>query len=244
MANINVENKYPKGPQEKESLLALAVIGYTRGLFVIPGNLNGSDANHCSLPTAAGQRCIGVIEEDQTVGQGATAPTVPLSIIERGETVVQIGAAVTPGQALTNNAAGQAIPAGPGQPVLAIALDGNPNVGDFITATVTPPASYNQGDAVTHYIVAGAIPVQTGCYGLGSAAALAMTLPAPTALQDGANLFITAETAHAHTITTPANGINGNKHICTFAAQGDALEVEAVGGVWNVRGLIGGAALT
>ena len=166
MPNINVENKYPKGPQEKESLLALSVNGYTRGLFVIIGSMNAWDEFHCSLPTAAGQPCLGVIEEDQEVPASGTVPVLPLSIVERGEAVVQIGATVTPGQALTNNAAGQAIPAGPGQPVLAIALDGNPNAGDFITATITPPSSVRPGDPVTHYVAAGAIPVVTGAAGL------------------------------------------------------------------------------
>ena len=239
MSNINVENKYPKGPQEKESLLASGVVGYTRGLFVI----YGADALHVALPTAAGQKCIGVIEEDQTVASGSAVATVPISLIQRGETVLQIGATVTPGQPLTNNAAGQAIPAGPGQPVLAIALDGNPNAGDYILATVTPPSSSMSGDPVTHYVGAGAIPLVSGVAGLGSAAALAMTLAAPTLLQDGTDIFISAETAKAHTVTTPANAINGNKHIVTFANQGDYCELEAIGGVWNVRGL-SGAVLT
>ena len=151
---------------------------------------------------------------------------------------------MTPLQALTNNASGQLIPAGPGQPVLAIALSGNPNPGDYITVLVVPAVAVGAGDAVTHYTAAGAIPVASGCAGIGSAGALAMTLAAPTALQDGTDLFITAETAHAHTITTPANGINGAKHVVTFAAQGDGVELEAVGGVWNVRSLVGSAALS
>jgi len=240
MSNINVENKYPKGPQEKESLLAAALVGFLRGLFVT----YGTDQFHCALPTAAGQRCIGVIEEDQIVPLNATVPVVPVAIITRGQTVLQIGATVTAGQPLTNNALGQAIPAGPGQPILAIAEDGNPNAGDFICATVTPPASNSQGDPVTHYVAAGAIPVASGAAGLGSGAAIAMTLAQPTALQDGTNIFITAETAHAHTVTTAANGINGSKHILTFAAQGDYAELEAMATVWNIRGLGGTATLT
>ena len=244
MSNINIENKYPKGVQESESLLALSITGYTRGLFVISGALNSSDALHVSLPTAAGQLCLGVLEEDQQVPLNATAPTMPIRIIERGEAVVQIGATITPGQLLTNNAAGQAIPAGPGQPVLAVALDGNPNVGDFILATITPPSSKVLGDAVTHAVASAAIPVATGATGLGSAGALAMTLAQPTALQDGTNIFISAETAHAHTITCAANGINGSKHLVTFAAQGDYVEFEAMATVWNVRGLGGSAVIS
>ena len=67
MSNINVENKYPKGVQESESLLALSVTGYTRGLFVISGSLNSSDQFHVSLPTAAGQLCLGVIDRKSVV---------------------------------------------------------------------------------------------------------------------------------------------------------------------------------
>ena len=193
--NMNVENKYPKGPQEKESLLAASAVGFIRGLFVT----YGVDAYHVALPTAIGQRCVGVIEEDQTVAPGGTTATVPVSIITRGEAVAQIGATVTPLQALTVNAAGQVIPAGPGQAVVAISLDGNPNVGDYILVTVIPAASFMQGDPVVHYTASGAIPVTSGCAGLGSAVALAMTLAAPTLLQDGTNMFITAETAHALT---------------------------------------------
>jgi hypothetical protein len=71
-----------------------------------------------------------------------------------------------------------------------------------------------------------------------------MTLVQPTANQDGTRVFITAETAHAHTITTAANGINGAKHVVTFAAQGDGVELEAMATVWNVRSLVGTAALS
>lgn len=235
MSNINVENKYPKGPQEKESLLAASVTGYTRGLLVS----YGADQYHALLPTAAGQAgIIGVIEEDQTVAQGSTSPTVPISVISRGEAIAVVGAAgITAGMALTNNAAGQVIPAGPGQPVVAVALDSNPNVGDFICVTMTPPSSSKLGDQTTHYVAAGAIPVATGVAGLGSGAAIAMTLAQPTTAQDGTDIYIVAETAHAHTVTTAANGINGSKHVFTAAAQGDYIELEAVGGVWYVRGL-------
>jgi hypothetical protein len=234
MTNINVELKGPKGSQLSESLLPAAVAGFTRGLFVV----YGADEYHAAVASVAGSKCVGLIDED------AIALTNPVRVIELGQAVAQIGATVTPGQLLTNNALGQAIPAGPGQPILAQALSGNPNAGDYITVNVLPPIAIAAGDAATHYVVAGAIPVASGAAGIGSGAALAMTLAAPTALQDGTDLFITAETAHAHTITTPANGINGSKHIVTFAAQGDGVELEALGGVWYVRGLLGGAALT
>jgi hypothetical protein len=66
-----------------------------------------------------------------------------------------------------------------------------------------------------------------------------MTLAAPTAAQDGTLIYVVAETAHAHTLTTPASGLYGTKHIVTFAAIGDGVELEAVGGTWMVRSLAG-----
>jgi hypothetical protein len=234
MTNINVELKGPKGPQLSESLIPAAVNGYTRGLAVT----YGTDNSHAALVAAPGAIALGLIEED------AISLQLPICVIEFGQTVAQIGAAVAALQFLTPNAAGQLIPAGPGQAVIAVALSGNPNAGDYITVFVIGPGSFAQGDAVTHYTAAGAIPVATGTVGIGSAAALAMTLAAAAALQDGTTIFITAETAHAHTITTPANAINGNKHVVTFAAQGDGVVLEALAGVWNVRALIGTAALS
>jgi len=233
MANINTETKGPKGARETESLLPTAVTGYTRGLFV----QYGADENHASLPAGAAQACIGVIDED------AISLVAPITIIERGQVALQIGATVTAGQSLTNNATGQAVPATAGQIVLGMALSGNPNAGDFITATLTPPSGVASGvspsDAVTHATASGAIPVVTGAYGLGSGAALAMLLATPTNLQDGTQLFIAAETAHAHTVTTAANKINGNKDTVTFAAVGDCVTLEAMGGIWIVRNLMG-----
>lgn len=70
-----------------------------------------------------------------------------------------------------------------------------------------------------------------------------MTLALPTEAQDGTKIFITAESSEAHTVTTAANGINGAKHVVTFATRGDGVVLEAMGGVWNVRSLVGGAAI-
>jgi diacylglycerol kinase family enzyme len=70
-------------------------------------------------------------------------------------------------------------------------------------------------------------------------------LAAPTTpAQDGTKVFITAGTAHAHTIKTAANGINGAKDTVTFAAVGDGVVLEAVAGAWIVRSLVGGTALS
>ena len=242
MSNINVENKYPKGVLDEESLVAASLVGYTRGLAVI----YGADQFHALLVSAAGTRALGIIDEDQIVPANASVPTMPIRIIEFGQTVAQIGAAVAALQLLATNAAGQLVPAGPGQPVVAVALDANPNAGDFISVFVVAVCGiYMPGVPTTHYVASGAIPVlPESCAGLGSAGALAMTLAQPTVAQDGSELFITAETTHAHTITCSANGINGSKHLVTFAAQGDGIWLNAVNGVWNVSGLIGGTVVS
>jgi hypothetical protein len=74
----------------------------------------------------------------------------------------------------------------------------------------------------------------------GSAAAI--TLSAPTAgLQsaggdDGKELAVLSTTAFAHTVTTPANKINGNKLTATFAAAvGNMVEFYAYNGIWYMR---------
>lgn len=86
---------------------------------------------------------------------------------------------------------------------------------------------------------AGAIAVKPGYVGLKAGSAAAMTLAAPTAGlpgaagNDGQELLIVAEDANDYTVTTPSNGINGNKHIATFGgAVGDSIRLAAHGGVW------------
>lgn len=127
MANINTETKGPKGPQVKESLIPAAATGFARGLAVV----YGADTNHAALPGAAAASCIGIIEED------AVATTEAISVVEHGQAVAQVGAAVASAPlALTNNAAGQLVPATAGQPVVAISLEAAPNAGDYITVFV------------------------------------------------------------------------------------------------------------
>lgn len=237
MSNIYVESKGPKGIQAKESLLPAATAGYQRGLAVV----YGADQYHAALVATAGAPAVGILEED------AISVKNPCAVIEFGQVVAQIGANVTAWQPLAVSAGAQLVPAQPGQNVVAVALEPQQYVapGSFAVVFVLGPAGYLlAGDTVDHIIAAGAIPLADGTYGIGSAAALAMTLAQPAAAEDGIQLFITAETAHAHTITAAANGINGNKHIVTFAAQGDGVTLEAMAGVWNVRALVGTAALS
>jgi hypothetical protein len=87
----------------------------------------------------------------------------------------------------------------------------------------------------------GAIALTQGLVAItkGTAAALTLAIPAvglPAAAgKDGQILRIVSTTAAAHTVTTPANGLNGNVHIATFAAAiGNFLELVAYNGAWYV----------
>jgi Uncharacterized conserved protein (DUF2190) len=98
-------------------------------------------------------------------------------------------------------------------------------------------------DGVTHAVASGAIAVASGTVGLGSGGALAMTLATPAdPADDGKQIFIVAETAHAHTVTTSANKIknsNASGDTLTFAHQGDSVLLEAIAGLWYVREING-----
>lgn len=57
---------------------------------------------------------------------------------------------------------------------------------------------------------------------------------------DGLELLITAQTAYAHVVTTPANKLNTNKTTLTWtAAIGNSAQLVARGGVWYATGLNG-----
>jgi hypothetical protein len=102
--------------------------------------------------------------------------------------------------------------------------------------------------ALTAYTVAGAITVQPGLNTIGGASAQAYTLAAPVSGaqanggQDGLTMVFTTVSAFAHTITTPANKINGSLHIITFtgATAGLTITLQASGGVWYVIANSGG----
>jgi hypothetical protein len=237
MANIYVEGKGPQGVQFKESLKPTAVTGYNRGLCVV----KGADAYTVSLVTVAALAIIGILEED------AISVKNPSAVGEFGQTVAQIGANISAYQPLTPDANARLVPALPGQQVAAIALEDQTYVAanaqgntSFATVFVLGLAGYKlAGVAPAHVTVAGAIPVSSGVYGLGSAGALAMTLATPTAAQDGTLINVVAETAQAHTVTTAANKINGNKLTVTFSAVGQSVELLAMGGIWIARTLTG-----
>jgi hypothetical protein len=107
----------------------------------------------------------------------------------------------------------------------------------------SPDASTNLGKAKleTHSGTGGAgvIGILGGKVYITDSAAALLTLALPvagaplpngTGGNDGARLTIMSATAHAHTVTTPANGINGSKHLVTFAAVGDSIELECFNG--------------
>jgi hypothetical protein len=82
---------------------------------------------------------------------------------------------------------------------------------------------------------AGAIAIKSGTVMLTGAVAQAMTLAAPIAgTDDFKTVRIYSNGAYAHTVTTPALGLNGVHHIATFAAAGDHIELTAYQGTWLV----------
>jgi hypothetical protein len=99
------------------------------------------------------------------------------------------------------------------------------------TASVAP--------SVTNYSASGAISATVGMATIGGAAADAMTLVQPSVAQESTFLLIEATTAHAHTVTTSADGINGVDDTVTFAAVGDFVLLEARNQKWIVRAIGG-----
>jgi hypothetical protein len=105
--------------------------------------------------------------------------------------------------------------------------------------------------ALTPIIGGGAITPTHGTLVITDAGVGAYTLAAPTAGSpanggnDGQRLRIIDGTGHAHTLTTPANKINGNKHIATSAGNvGDEISFTAYNGQWLTNPSISAFALT
>lgn len=77
---------------------------------------------------------------------------------------------------------------------------------------------------------AGAV-TPSGLNSINAAGALALTLAAPTV--DGQRAMFTDETGHAHTITTPANVLNGAHTTLTFGGTaGQSAELFSRNGKW------------
>ena len=111
--------------------------------------------------------------------------------------------------------------------------DLEPWVPDLVVSGTPIIYMETQSAAVEVDVANAAIALKAGNVFITKGSAAADTLAAPTVgTDDGKLLTIMGLTAFAHTVTTPASGINGNKHIGTFSAVGDILEVVAYQGVW------------
>jgi plastocyanin len=79
-----------------------------------------------------------------------------------------------------------------------------------------------------------AITIKNGYVAITKVGVNAMTLAAPTTeVEDGFTITFLAETASAHTITTPAGKIDGSHSIVTLGgAVGDSVALTARNGKW------------
>lgn len=86
-----------------------------------------------------------------------------------------------------------------------------------------------------------AIPLTGGTVIVATAGVDAMTLATPTAgTNDGLRLTVISAGAHAHTITTAADKINGGDDTATFAAAaGNSITLVAYQGIWYAENLTG-----
>lgn len=121
---------------------------------------------------------------------------------------------------------------------LEAAVSGGPNVAGASVPIPTPeqlpvPVLTGSADAIT---------AKTGLVVINASGVDACTLANPIAGgygvgDDGKTLKIWVNTAQAHTVTTGAHGLNGNKNIATAAgALGNMLTLQAWNGVWLVEG--------
>jgi hypothetical protein len=111
---------------------------------------------------------------------------------------------------------------------------------DWLTRLNRLEAAFAVNDDTTA-LAGAAIQVNQGEFHITKATAGNYTMIAPIAGlpslggQDGNILRIVSATAAAHVITFPANTLNGNTHIMTFAAAvGNGVELHAKNGKWLV----------
>lgn len=118
----------------------------------------------------------------------------------------------------------------PAQAQLAIE-DANLDAIDAAIGALQTSAAANLGIEIES--ANGAIGIKQGTALITKSSAAALTLVAPTAgADDGKTLRVLAATAYAHTVTTPADAINGADDTVTFAAVGDFVDLVARSGVW------------
>lgn len=119
----------------------------------------------------------------------------------------------------------------------------------FEVLTGTTDAIVGGGGSLTALASSGgAVPI-SGKTLINTAGVDACTLATPVAGDpsqggnDGLTIEIMDIGGHAHTVTTAANKINGNKHIATFPGTvGARIVLTAFGGVWYTDG--GGTTLS
>ena len=112
--------------------------------------------------------------------------------------------------------------------------------GTLAHGAMTPDQVVNSATAVINIITGTVLVTYAGV------AAMTLGLPVSGAAsaggQDGAELLFISTTTNQHTVTTPANGINGSKHILTFAATANSqLSLEAHGGIWYYANAVNAA---
>lgn len=89
----------------------------------------------------------------------------------------------------------------------------------------------------------GAISIVQGMVLITKSSTAAMTLANPTAGlpsaggNDGQELVILSTTAHAHTVTTGTNGLNGAHSVATYTAALDFVRLRAYNGSWYAVGI-------
>jgi len=112
-----------------------------------------------------------------------------------------------------------------------------PGVGAGFTIDVTAIAAAD----VIQSTMPNGIKLITGTYFILSVGVDAATLALPNdPMDDGKIIRIVAGTAFAHTVTTPADGINGASTTLTFGGDaGDSVTLEAYAGTWWVLALNG-----
>lgn len=91
----------------------------------------------------------------------------------------------------------------------------------------------NQGRNVLSADGAASPLAASNYFPITKTSAAAITLALPTA--DGQRCTFQDLTGHAHTVTTPASGVNGASHILTFGGAAlQFVELIADNGTWNV----------
>lgn len=205
----------------------------TAGLTKGYGVIQGSNVGGCKAPTAANQKPVGLLVES-TVNVGDAA-----AVIEVGEGIAIAGAAIGGGQFVKLGSDGRWNPiTAPNDAISGYALSPAAQAGDEFVMVVLPqhPAPMTEVDNAD-----GAIALTGGTVVITKGSACALTLAAPVAgADDGKTLVVVSTTGFAHTVTTPANKINGTLHIATFnTTVGTTLSLRAYGGVWYASAVTG-----